>query len=418
MPEPFGFVKYTITNFKPSLTVFCASRLRKGGDFQMLHARDRWQDGVETAEIVAFPRASADEKREFGRRPDSGRFSLVVDLHSEEIGKRWLRGAATLAGLCAVAFFLTPGFEPFIATKVAQTPTGTIRNAQLSDLAAGVAAKPAIPKPVGIQSGERNGVRRINGDVAGGLYWSLRSAGANPSIAADYLKAIATRIDVGEVAPYDRFDFAIVEGRNGEPDTLLYAGLDRAQYSDVQLMKWIANGQTGWFDGSSEQQSSAGLMAPVSGRITSSFGYRYHPILHYSRFHAGIDFGVAYGSPIVAAADGQVVGAGWTGGYGRQVRIAHDGGLMTTYSHMSAIVAQPGAMIRQGQVIGYVGSSGLSTGPHLHFEVHIGGRPVNPLTARLVSRPLFEGPQFAAFKAKLKQITSIPLKQQASPTAL
>jgi murein DD-endopeptidase MepM/ murein hydrolase activator NlpD len=151
-------------------------------------------------------------------------------------------------------------------------------------------------------------------------------------------------------------------------------------------------------------------MAPVAGRITSGFGYRMHPILRFMRFHAGIDFGVAYGSPIVAAADGQVVGAGWTGGYGRQVRIVHEGGIMTTYSHMSAMVAQPGTLVRQGQVIGYVGSSGLSTGPHLHFEVRAGGRPINPLTARLVSRPVFEGAQLAAFKAKLKEIRSIPMK--------
>jgi hypothetical protein len=82
----------------------------------------------------------------------------------------------------------------------------------------------AIPKPVGVLAGERDGVQRINGDVAGGLYWSLRGAGASPQIAADYLKAIATRIDVGEVAPFDRFDFAVVKGRPGEPDRLLYAG--------------------------------------------------------------------------------------------------------------------------------------------------------------------------------------------------
>jgi murein DD-endopeptidase MepM/ murein hydrolase activator NlpD len=183
-------------------------------------------------------------------------------------------------------------------------------------------------------------------------------------------------------------------------------------------MKWTANGQTGWFDGNSEQQTSAGLMAPVAGQITSGFGNRFHPILRFSRFHAGIDFGAAWGSPIVAAADGEVVGAGWAGGYGRQVRVVHEGGLMTTYSHMSAIVAESGTSIRQGQVIGYVGSSGLSTGPHLHFEVRTGGRPINPLTARLVSRPVFEGPQLAAFKAKLKQIRSIPLKQQIAPAAL
>ena len=210
----------------------------------------------------------------------------------------------------------------------------------------------------------------------------------------------------------------MAKGENGQPDRLIYAGLDRAQYSDVQVLRWTTDGKTGWFDGSAQPQASDGLMAPVAGRITSYFGNRMHPILRFVRFHSGLDFGAAIGSPIVAAADGQVIGAGWTGGYGRQVRIMHSGGIMTTYSHMSAVVAEPGTTVRQGQVIGYVGSSGLSTGPHLHFEVRVGGRPVDPLTAKLVSRPVFEGPQLAAFKAKLKQITSIPLKQQAAPATL
>jgi murein DD-endopeptidase MepM/ murein hydrolase activator NlpD len=392
----------------------------KGRGFQMLHAREKWTNDGEGAEIVAFPRATVDAPRAFGRNEPRKPLRLVVDLHSEEIGPRWFRGVATLAALCGTAFFLAPGFEPFLATKVAAKTAAPIKNAQLSDLAIGVPAKieeNAIPKPVGVLAGERGGVQRINGDVAGGLYWSLRGAGASAAIAADYLKAIATRIDVGEVAPFDRFDFAVAKGKPGEPDRLLYAGLDRAQYSDVQVMKWTANGQIGWFDGSTQPQASGGLMAPVGGRITSGFGNRVHPILRFSRFHAGIDFGAGWGSPIVAAADGQVVGASWAGGYGRQVRIAHDGGLMTTYSHMSAMVAQPGLPVKQGQVIGYVGSSGLSTGPHLHFEVREHGRAINPLTARLVSRPVFEGAQLAAFKARLKQLTSIPLKPKAPPAA-
>ena len=156
---------------------------------------------------------------------------------------------------------------------------------------------------------------------------------------------------------------------------------------------------------------SEGMAWPVAGRITSYFGYRYHPILHFSRFHAGLDFGASWGSPIVAAADGQVVRAGWAGGYGRQVRIAHGGGLMTSYSHMSQIVAYPGEMIRRGQLIGYVGSSGLSTGPHVHFEVRKDGVAVNPLAVRFASAPVVDTHLADAVKARLKALLSVGMKR-------
>ena len=384
----------------------------------MLHAREDWAKERECAEVLAFP-AQIGTKGEFGRRAEKARFSLVVDLHAEEIGLKWLRGAATLGALCCTAIFLTPDWHPEVRTPA--KPQGTLKYAQLSELSAPQRpviddAATGLPKPAGVQTGTNGNVQRIRGDIAGGLYFSLRAAGASPQIATDYLKAIATHIDVGEVAPYDRFDFAVIKGAGGQPDRLIYAGLDRFQYSDVQLLKWAAGGRSAWFDGSTSPQASAGLMAPVAGRITSGFGYRVHPILRYGRFHSGIDFGAPWGSPIVAAADGQVVGAGFAGGYGRQVRVVHEGGLMTTYSHMSSIVAQPGLPVRQGQVLGYVGSSGLSTGPHVHFEVRIGGRPVNPLTAKLVSRPAFDGPQLAAFKTRLKEILAIPVKSQPVPT--
>ncbi len=373
----------------------------------MLQARKEWPAERESAEVLAFPRASVEEPRQFGRRAAREPLNFIVDLHAEEIGPRWFRGAGTLALLCGAAFLLAPGFEPFLPAKVAATAQ-TIRNAPLAELAGPLPLiqeeESGMPKAVGVQAGERDGVRRVSGDVSGGLYFSLRAAGASPQIATDFIKAIATSIDVGEVAPFDRFDFAVANGK------LIYAGIDRAQYDDVRLLRWNNSGSAGWFSGSTQQHNANGLMAPVAGRITSGFGGRVHPILGFTRFHSGIDFGARWGSPIVAAADGQVVGAGWHGGYGRQVRVMHGSGIMTTYSHMSAIVAEPGTEVRQGQVIGYVGSSGLSTGPHLHFEVRVNGRPINPLTAQLVSRPVVDNAQLAAFKARLKSVMAIPMK--------
>jgi murein DD-endopeptidase MepM/ murein hydrolase activator NlpD len=128
--------------------------------------------------------------------------------------------------------------------------------------------------------------------------------------------------------------------------------------------------------------------------------------------HKGIDFGAHYGQPIVAVADGRVTGAGWAGGYGQQVRLAHAGGMGTSYSHMSRIVAAPGSFVRQGQLIGYVGSSGLSTGPHLHFETYRNGVAVNPLGVRFASSALLEGSELERFKARLAQLMAIGTQPQ------
>jgi murein DD-endopeptidase MepM/ murein hydrolase activator NlpD len=119
--------------------------------------------------------------------------------------------------------------------------------------------------------------------------------------------------------------------------------------------------------------SAHGLIWPVNGPVTSPFGYRW------GRLHAGIDIGVAYGTPIHAAASGTVVLAGWTGGYGNYTCIDHGGGLATCYAHQSSYAVSVGAHVEQGEVIGYVGSTGHSFGAHLHFEVRINGNPVDPL---------------------------------------
>ncbi len=261
---------------------------------------------------------------------------------------------------------------------------------------------------------------RVRGRVGDGLYWALRASGVSSPTASDYLRALASQIDVGgEVSPDDRFDLVIANRRaatgESQEGPLPYAATERAGASDVRLMKWTVGGRAGWIDANGAGHRQASMAWPVQARITSGFGLRIHPILRFARFHKGVDFGAHYGAPIVAAADGQVARAGWSGGYGQQVRIAHIGGLTTSYSHMSRTVVAPGSMVRQGQLIGYVGSTGLSTGPHLHYEVHRGGTAVNPLSVKFASRSLLEGEQLDRFKARLAQLMEIGTKGSAVP---
>jgi murein DD-endopeptidase MepM/ murein hydrolase activator NlpD len=270
-----------------------------------------------------------------------------------------------------------------------------------------VAAEPVI-EPVKAEVAA-SGPLRIRGRVGDGLYWSLRAAGASPQVAAQFLAALASEIDVGDVAQGSSFDLVLGPGAS-----LLYAGLGRAGTRELQLVKWSANGSSQWIDAAEPTQPqtmSSGMTMPVAGHVTSYFGYRYHPILHFTRFHAGVDIGASWGSPIVAAADGQVAGAGWAGGYGRQVRIAHGGGIVSSYSHMSEIVAAPGSFVRAGQLIGYVGSSGLSTGPHVHFEVQKDGTPINPLSVRFASVKVADTGLANAVKARVKALLSIGAKR-------
>ena len=123
---------------------------------------------------------------------------------------------------------------------------------------------------------------------------------------------------------------------------------------------------------------SGALAWPVAGPITSPFGWRVHPIFHVRKLHTGIDIGAGYGVPIHAADGGRVIYATWMSGYGNTVVIDHGGGISTLYAHQSSF-AVGGGLVSKGQVIGYVGSTGYSTGPHLHFEVRVNGNPVDPL---------------------------------------
>ncbi|MBN2824341.1 MAG: peptidoglycan DD-metalloendopeptidase family protein [Campylobacterales bacterium] len=143
-----------------------------------------------------------------------------------------------------------------------------------------------------------------------------------------------------------------------------------------------------------------------SPRITSRFTYkRFHPVLKRYRPHLGIDFGARRGTPILAAGDGVVSFAGWQGGYGKVVKISHGGGYTTLYAHQSRIRVSNGQKVKKGQVIGYVGSTGRSTGPHLHFGMYINGRAVNPASHISIKTRKFKNVDI--FKTKIVKIKGI-----------
>jgi murein DD-endopeptidase MepM/ murein hydrolase activator NlpD len=252
---------------------------------------------------------------------------------------------------------------------------------------------------------------RFRGRAGSDLFWSLRAAGVPASAAREYLDVLATKVILQSVKPADRFDLIVDslrvangEARLGSP---IYAGLRTQAGRQLNLVRWTLDGQSGWVDLAKPEQRAEAFERPVRGAVTSAFGYRVHPILRFGRFHQGVDIGAASGTPVFAAADGVVVGAGWNGGHGRQVRVAHSDGVLTSYSHLSQILAQPGTRVIRGQLVGLVGSSGFSTGAHLHFEVRRHGRPVDPLRFRPAASEPLQASEIAALRARLSQLQSI-----------
>ncbi|MBN8920138.1 MAG: M23 family metallopeptidase, partial [Rhizobiales bacterium] len=146
---------------------------------------------------------------------------------------------------------------------------------------------------------------------------------------------------------------------------------------------------------------------PVANAVMrSGYGWRRHPILGYSKLHTGVDWASPRGTPIFASGSGVIEHAGWQGGYGKYVRIRHNNGYETAYGHMSAIGRgiSPGVSVRQGQIIGYVGSTGLSTGAHVHYEILVNGRFVDPMRIRLPRGRSLEGSLMASFDAQRKRV--------------
>jgi murein DD-endopeptidase MepM/ murein hydrolase activator NlpD len=210
--------------------------------------------------------------------------------------------------------------------------------------------------------------------------------------------------------PGDSFDVLYTgeEDSDGGRADVLFASLTvGGEVKKFYRFQTTDDGLVDYYDETGKSAKKFLVRKPVaSGIMRSGFGSRRHPLLGYTKMHTGVDWAAPLGTPIYAAGNGVVDRVGWESGYGKYVRLKHANGYETAYAHMTAFARtiQAGARVRQGQVIGYVGSTGLSTGPHLHYEIMVNGRFVDPLRLRLPRGRALEGTMLAKFETERERI--------------
>ncbi|MBW6401072.1 peptidoglycan DD-metalloendopeptidase family protein [Roseomonas sp. HJA6] len=253
---------------------------------------------------------------------------------------------------------------------------------------------------------------RAEGTVDGGLFPAMTRAGLPAGMALSLIRILGHQVDFQrDLKPGDRFSILFDRFRDDDGDVLGHGQILKASLtlSGQRLEVWRyrnRDGDTGWYDDQGRSLRRSFLRTPLDGaRISSGFGRRSHPVLGYNRMHQGIDFAAPSGTPVYAAGDGTIASAKREGGYGLMVRVNHPNGVQTRYAHLSRFgrSTRTGQRIRQGAVIAYVGSTGLSTGPHLHYEIAVNGRAVNP--AQHVQPPVrLAGADLNAFRARQRDL--------------
>ena len=246
------------------------------------------------------------------------------------------------------------------------------------------------------------------------LYETALEQEVPEQVISDLIRTFSFDVDFkSNVKPGDSFEvFYALEDEDAEgPPEVLYAALTTGG-TPRQFYRFRTpdDGVVDYYDKEGKSAKKFLMRKPLSGgKFRSGFGMRRHPILGYSKLHTGVDWAAPRGAPIMAAGDGVVEKAGWSSGYGQFTLLRHVNGYETAYGHQSAIAkgVVPGARVRQGQVIGYVGSTGLSTGPHVHYEVRINGNYVDPMRIRLPRGRVLEGDMLAAFERERDRIDAL-----------
>lgn len=284
----------------------------------------------------------------------------------------------------------------------------------------GIALQPSVEREVSVKRGddgsfaaeeiehEFQSVAVLRGGrINSSLYEAAVDAGVPIAVLWEMVRTFSYDVDFQrDIQPGDNFEILFEEMRNDAGDvvntgSVLYAAMTIGGKTMPLYRFEPRPGEFDFFDPRGHSVKKALLRTPVDGaRLSSGFGMRRHPVLGYSKMHRGVDFAAPTGTPIMAAGAGTVVKAGWFGAYGKYVQVRHTDEFATAYAHMSRIAPnlKPGARIQQGQIIGYIGTTGRSTGPHLHYEILKDGAQVNPLSVKFPTGEVLKGQLLAQFQ--------------------
>ncbi len=254
-------------------------------------------------------------------------------------------------------------------------------------------------------------VRAERAQIEVSLYGSAAKAGIPVPVVANAIRIYSWNVDFqrdirqGDTIEIMYESFETEDGHVAETGNILYANLTLND-KPIPLYRFdMQDGRTDYFGPNGLSIKRTLMKTPIDGaRMSSGYGMRRHPILGYNKMHKGVDFAAPTGTPIYAAGDGVVEKVGWVSGYGKYIRIRHNSSLKTAYAHMSKNKVKTGQRVKQGEVIAYVGSTGRSTGPHLHYEVHLNGRQVNPRSVNLPTGEELQGADMKKFKSHMRSI--------------
>lgn len=254
---------------------------------------------------------------------------------------------------------------------------------------------------------------RAGGSIRSSLFEDGAAQGVPARVMVDFIRLFSFDIDFQrDIHPGDSFDvlferFVEDQGESAFSGNVRFASLTVDGRSHRLYRFETQDGDVDFFDEKGESARKALLRTPIDGaRLSSRFGMRKHPILGYSRMHRGSDFAASTGTPIMAAGNGTIEFIGRKGGYGKYIRIRHNSEYSTAYAHMNGYGKgmTRGKRVKQGDIIGYVGSTGRSTGPHLHYEVLQKGTQINPMNLKLPSGTKLAGADLKRFKAMVQGI--------------